>query len=399
MRCAVTGLYMAGCSVRKLLMWFDPGSATMKQSVYMDYNATAPVRPAALAAMCQALELTGNASSVHGPGRAVRGLVERSRETVAELTGCSPRDIIFTSGGTEANALAIRGAPVRRRLVSAVEHDSVLAAAGPQARRIPVDHDGIVDLAALEALLKAGGGDMLVSLMLANNETGVVQPMREVASVVRSHGAMLHVDAVQALGKLPLVISELGADLVTLSAHKIGGPKGIGALVAVGGVDLVAQITGGGQEMGRRSGTENIAGIAGFAAALAACCADAGWPGRVGQLRDRLEHGIAESGGRIFGQNAPRLATTSAVHMPGVAAATQVMNLDLAGYAVSAGSACSSGKVAASHVLTAMGLTPAQAAQTIRVSLGWGTQPDDVEGFLAAWTSLRARLGDTGRAA
>ena len=229
--------------------------------------------------------------------------------------------------------------------------------------------------------------------MAANNETGVLQPIGEIATLCRAHGALLHVDAVQALGKQPLDVETIGADLMTLSAHKIGGPRGAGALYVRSGLHVHAQLRGGGQELGHRAGTENAIGAIGFAAALDALEDEAGWLDRCARLHAGLEAALVSSGGIIFGQGAPRLPTTTAVRMPGVAAATQVMNLDLAGYAVSAGSACSSGKISPSHVLIAMGLDAASAAETIRVSIGWGTTQADVDGFLAAWRAVRDRLG------
>ncbi len=365
----------------------------MGSAVYLDYNASAPLRPEAAAALSETLSLTGNASSVHGFGRALRQRIESARAAVAALAGAAPAEVVFTSGGTEANNLALRGdwACV---LVSAGEHDSVLQAA-PEAVRIPVAPDGILRLDRLAEELAAGDGPTLVSVMLANNETGVIQPIRAVADLVQAAGALLHCDAVQAVGKIPVDMSALGADLLSLSAHKLGGPQGVGALVVRDGIELPALLRGGGQERRRRAGTENAAGIAGFGAAAQAALAGLDRAAGLAAQRDALEARVRALApeARVFGETAPRLANTSCLTMPGVGAETQVMALDLAGVAVSAGSACSSGKVAVSHVLQAMGAAPAEAAEAIRVSFGWASAPADLDRFIAAWSELYRRAG------
>ena len=360
--------------------------------VYLDYNASAPIKPGVKDVVAGALDLVGNPSSVHGHGRAVRRAVEEARSKVAALVGAIPTRVVFTAGGTEANNLALRGFPGRRVIVSAVEHDSVLAAA-PDAVQIPVDSDGVVDLAALERLL-ADGGPALVSLMLVNNETGVVQPVSEAARLAHAHGALLHCDAVQAAGRLPLDVGALGADLLTLSAHKIGGPAGVGALVLAEGVEPEPLLRGGGQERRRRAGTENLLGIVGFGAAAALAVADLPAAGDLAALRDGLEARAlaAVPAARAMGAGAMRVGNVACLALPGVPGETQVMALDLAGIAVSAGSACSSGKVKASHVLAAMGAGPALAGSAVRVSLGWGSTAADVERFVAAWTAMAQRL-------
>lgn len=360
--------------------------------VYLDYNATAPVRPEAARAAADALSACGNPSSVHGYGRAARKRVEDARERIAALVNAPPAEIIFTSGGTEANMLALRGAGRPRILVSAIEHDSVLAAA-PQATPIPVTPDGVVDLAALEGLLDAGEAPALVSVMLANNETGVIQPVADAAALSHQRGALVHCDAVQAAGKIPVDFAALGVDLLSISGHKLGGPQGVGALVAAQAVDLASLMVGGGQERSRRAGTENVSGIAGFGAAAAAAARDLGSYGKLAGLRDRLE---AQAKARVptvrvHGEAAARLPNTSCLGLDGVPSETQVMALDLAGVAISAGSACSSGKVRPSHVLRAMGADDAVAASAVRVSLGWGTAEADVDAFLDAWADLYAR--------
>ena len=357
---------------------------------YLDWNATAPLRPQAAAAMSEALRRWGNPSSVHRRGRAARHIVERAREPVAALLGdVDPSAVIFVSGGTEANHLALIGAGRERVLVSAVEHDSVRHAV-PTAEIIPVGPEGIVDLDALDRLLGADLRPALVSVMYANNETGVIQPVAEIAAIARRNGALFHCDAVQAAGKLALEAGAIGADLVTLSAHKIGGPTGIGALVVTGGTELAPLLRGGGQEHRRRAGTENLPGIAGFAAAAAAEIADYE---RVAALRDGLEAEIAMTArdAVVLGAAANRLPNTSAIAMPGVAAETQVVALDLDGVMVSAGAACSSGKVGPSHVLAAMGVAPEIAASTIRVSLGWSSSEAEIDHFLRAWSALYRR--------
>jgi cysteine desulfurase len=364
-------------------------SAPLRAS-YLDYNATAPVKPAVIEAMAGALGRAGNPSSVHRAGREARRALERAREAVAALVGASPATVVFTSGGTEANNQAL-GSIRGPCLVSAVEHDSVLAAA-PAAERLPVDAVGRIDLERLSDRL-AAVRPALVSVMLANNETGAVQPLAEVAELAHRHGALVHCDAVQAAGKLAIDLARLGIDLLTLSAHKLGGPQGVGALVMGDGIEPAALLRGGGQERRWRPGTENLPGIVGFGRAAELALEDEGWRPRVGALRDRLEAEIlaVAAAARVYGRGAERLANTSCLTMPGVSNQTQLIAFDLAGIAVSTGSACSSGKVGPSHVLAAMGVDPAEAATAIRVSLGWASTAFDVERFVAAWTRLHAR--------
>ncbi len=361
-------------------------------TAYLDYNAGAPLRPEALEAMTQAVAAPGNASSVHGPGRRARRLVEEARARVAALAGAEPAWVTFTSGGTEANNLALRGLPAVRILVSAGEHDSVLQAV-PGAERIPLTVDGLVDLDALAAALRDTPEQTLVSIMRANNETGVIQPLEAVIALARAAGAWVHCDAVQAAGKIPLDMATLGLDAMTLSAHKLGGPPGVGALLARPELPLAAQQLGGGQERRRRAGTENLPGIAGFGAAAQVALRELPAAARLAGRRDRFE---TEAGRiapdlKVFGAAAPRLANTSCVAVAGLPAETQLMALDLAGVAVSSGAACSSGKVQPSHVLTAMGATASEAASAIRVSLGWASAPADVDRLLAAWGDLYRR--------
>jgi cysteine desulfurase len=377
-----------------------PNHRLAQGHTYLDWNATAPLRPEAVAAMSAALARCGNPSSVHHWGRAARQTVERAREAVAAmLGGTDPEGVVFVSGGTEANHLALLGATRERILISAVEHDSVSrAVAHPE--MIPVDRRGVITLDGLERMLAADRRPALVSVMFANNETGVIQPVAEIASIARRHGALFHCDGVQAAGKIALDAGLIGADLVTLSAHKLGGPPGVGALIAIGEPHVTPQLRGGGQERGRRAGTENVPGIAGFAAAASAAAKGIAAFDRVRGLRDELEVEIAAIApdAVVIGASAPRLPNTSSIAMPGIPAETQVIALDLDGVMVSAGAACSSGKVGPSHVLAAMGLDPDLANSTIRVSLGWTSTEADIAHFLRAWRALyRRRRGLTRR--
>jgi cysteine desulfurase len=372
----------------------------MPERVYLDWNATTPLRPEAKQAMTSAWEFSGNPSSVHTEGRQARRLVEGARAAIAAAVAARPHDVVFCSGGTEANALALtpglrRGAgqPVQRLLVSAIEHASVLAGgrfAPASTGTINVTGAGLVDLNHLRTLL-AGEPPALVSVMLANNETGAVQPVSDIADVVHEAGGLLHVDAIQALGKIPIDINWLKADLMTLSAHKIGGPKGVGVVVLAEDVQgLEPLLRGGGQELGRRAGTENVAGIAAFGAATkAAISALPDDSTRLGALRERLERGLKQTPGMIvFSESAPRLPNTTLFTVPGLKAETAVIGFDLAGIAVSSGSACSSGKVQPSHVLDAMGFPKDLAQGAVRLSLGWSTAEADIDLTLEAWRKL-----------
>lgn len=372
----------------------------MRNRVYLDWNATTPLRAEARRAMLGAWDLVGNPSSIHAEGREARRLVEEARAALAAAVGALPRNVVFTSAGTEANAMALSpglrrssGGPVERLLVSAVEHASVLAGGRFPADKIgliPVLRSGVVDLDQLRGLL-ADGPPALVSVMAANNETGALQPVAEVARIVHEAGGLLHVDAIQALGKIPFEINTVGADVATFSAHKVGGPKGVGALVVAEGLTgLEPLLRGGGQELNRRAGTENVAGIAGFGAAvkvaLQTLSEDAE---RMATLRIRLENGIrGTAGATVFSDDVERLPNTVLFAAPGLKAETAVIGFDLEGIAVSSGSACSSGKVQPSHVLSAMGYDPAVAQGAVRLSLGWSTEPDDINRALEAWRKL-----------
>ncbi len=376
----------------------------MPVRVYLDWNATTPLRPEARAAMAAAWDFNGNPSSVHAEGRRARRLVEDARAAIAVAVSARPEGVVFSSGGTEANALALtpglrRGAglPVQRLLVSAIEHASVLSGGRfpPEATgTIAVTRAGLLDLDHLRKLLD-GGPPALVSVMLANNETGAVQPVAEAAEIVHAAGGLLHVDAIQAFGKIPFDINSIQADLATLSAHKIGGPKGVGAVVLADGIQgLEPLLRGGGQELGRRAGTENVAGISAFGAAakaaMAALQADAV---RVQDLRDCLEEGLRQTPGMIvFSADVPRLPNTTLFTVSGLKAETAVIGFDLAGIAVSSGSACSSGKVQPSHVLGAMGLSRELAQGAVRLSLGWSTSGAEIDLTLKAWRKLANTL-------
>ena len=386
---------------------------------YLDHNATAPVRPEVAEAMAHALKLPGNASSVHAEGRAARSAVERAREQVAALVGVEAKNVVFTSGGTEA-ANAVLTPTLRRAgeegaellLAGAAEHVCVLEGHRFPAgafETIPVDGQGVVDLSWLAARM-GRAGRALVSIQAANNETGVIQPVAEAAALVHARGGLLHVDAVQAAGKIPCDIKVLGADILTLSAHKLGGPKGVGAIVfASDDIEIGDRlIRGGGQERGRRAGTENVAGIVGFgvAAALSKAAATgtsvtagvqtgvAGGTAGTAMLRDAAEARLRRLAPDVvvFGDKAPRLPNTLAFAIPGIRAETALIRFDLEGVAVSSGSACSSGKVRRSHVLAAMGVEPSLAEGAIRVSFGWDSTQNDVERFVGACEKLVAAL-------
>ncbi len=374
----------------------------MNQRTYLDYNATAPLRDEVHEAVVAALSLHGNPSSVHAEGRAARRAVEEARAKVAALVGADPEDVIFTSGGTEANALALAprpGAPWRC-YVSAVEHPSVLAGGRFEREDVsnfPVTADGVADIEILAKELAEPhleGCRPFVSLMAANNETGAIQPVAEASRIVHEAGGLLHTDAVQAAGRIALDIEALGADLLSLSAHKIGGPKGVGALVLARGASAEPLIKGGSQERRRRAGTENVPAIVGFGVAAELALADLAEARATARLRDALEEGALALApdAVVLSARAERLPNTTCLAMPGVKAETVVIGLDLAGVAVSAGSACSSGKVEASHVLNAMGISEELARGAIRVSLGFATTRADINNFHKAFGELVGRL-------
>ncbi|HLG87586.1 MAG TPA: cysteine desulfurase family protein [Alphaproteobacteria bacterium] len=363
----------------------------MGRSVYLDYNATQPIRPEARDAMLAALAEPSNASSIHRHGQEARRLVEDARVEVAALIGAAPGDIIFTSGATEANATALNGLGADRLLVSAVEHPSV-AKAAKCIETVAVDRHGVLDLEALDRQLGAGGR-ALVSLMLVNNETGIIQPVAEAARITHAHGALLHSDAVQAGGRIPVDVDRLGVDLLTLSGHKIGGPQGVGALYVRSGLELTPLLRGGGQEGRRRAGTENVAAIAGFGAAARATLADLGRMSDLAALRDGMEAKLRAIAPDlvIHGMERPRIANTSCFGASGLPAETALIALDLAGISVSSGAACSSGAVEPSSVLLAMGLAETAAREAIRVSFGWATEAEDLDRLVESWSLVYRR--------
>ena len=381
---------------------------------YCDHNATAPLRPACRDAMAHALTVTGNPSSVHAHGRAARAIVEDARAQVAKLVRAKADQVIFTSGATEANNLALWGAiegaidqseadksaRITRLFVSAIEHSSVLKAAeavaeriaGVRLERLPVTVDGVIDLDALRVALREGKGRALVAVMAANNETGAIQPVTEVSRLCREAGALLLVDAVTAAGKIDLDTSL--CDYLTLSAHKLGGPQGVGALVVRVDAPLALQIAGGGQQKGLRAGTENLSGIAGFGAAVKGVLADKSESARVTAIRDHFEVALSQAlpDAVIFGAAAPRLGNTSNVALPGLQAENIVIALDLDGVMVSSGASCSSGKITPSHVLLAMGAVDELAGASIRVSFGWDSTIEDADAVVASLVKLAARV-------
>jgi cysteine desulfurase len=367
----------------------------MRKYVYLDHNATTVTRPEAIQAAMSIFASVGNPSSVHKPGRKARKVMEQARTSLAELVNGSAEDVVFTSGGTEANNLALIGCGRTRRLVSAVEHSSVLNGGG---EIIEVDENGVVDLDRLDEQLLFDDTPALVSVMLANNETGVIEPIKDIVNIAHRHGALVHCDAIQAAGKIPVDVIDLGFDLMSLSAHKIGGAAGSGALIAPGlgsetGCNLKGTLLGGGQERGYRVGTENLAGIAGFGAAANAALSGLSDFAKLAKLRDAIETAIKmiEPETVIFSEDVKRLPNTTCLTMPGIDGDTQVMAFDLAGIGVSAGSACSSGKAKTSDVLKAMNVSNENARSVVRVSLGWNSKASDVEVFVEAWRELNSR--------
>lgn len=370
-----------------------------RPSTYFDYNATAPALPQVAEAVARVMTEGGNPSSVHSDGRRAQSKVDDARQKVATLVGSSARDIIFTGGGTEANTLGLKGLissqNIERLLVSATEHPSILDLARSvsiEVEIVPVDRNGLVELDAFRSLLE-GGRTTLVSVMLANNETGVIQPVRELAGIAKSTGAFFHTDAIQAAGKIPVNFKDFGVDMLSVSAHKFAGPQGVGALVLRSGLELAPLTHGGGQELGRRSGTENVAGIVGMGVAAEIVLAKLHGQSSTASLRDSLEAALKAAAPEavIVGEDVPRLPNTTLVALPNVAAETQVIQMDLAGFSVSSGSACSSGKVSRSHVLDAMNLGDELTGSAMRISLGWGTSESEVAALLDVWTIMRSK--------
>jgi cysteine desulfurase len=362
--------------------------------IYLDYNATAPMRPEVIEAIIPACAMPLNASSVHALGRKAKRLLEDAREVLAEEFSCFANEVIFTGSGTEANNMALRGFPDLPLLVSAVEHSSVRETANRLGGDIlRVDQNGLLDLDQLESKLKALGAPALVSVMAANNETGVKQPVRQIADIVHRYSGLFHVDAVQMVGKCKLDLGQIGADMMTISAHKMGGPIGIGALLLRNDLPIRPLIYGGNQELGRRAGTESIKGVLGFAKALEVAQKD-DWSKRMelsmANLRARLKQHMPSA--VIASEGAPRMPHVLNIMTQGLTSETQLMHLDLAGICVSAGSACSSGRIAPSHVLKAMGYSDAMAGSAIRISAGWNTTQEELEQFADVWLEMVQKL-------
>ncbi|MEE2969632.1 MAG: cysteine desulfurase family protein [Pseudomonadota bacterium] len=366
----------------------------MTEIIYCDYNATTPPRPEVAEAMMEVLRVAGNASAVHASGRAARARVEDARASISALIGAEPSQIIFTGSGTESNNQALRGSGRKRIIVSAIEHEAVRSARA-DAETVPVKNNGIINLGELDRMLGASEEPAQVAVMLANNETGVIQPIADVSSIAHRYGALVHCDAVQAAGKIPVDVAALGADSYALSSHKFAGPQGVGVLVMRTPDSIGRFVHGGGQERGLRAGTENVAGIVGLGVAAALAAEALPKYAKLADLRDDLERRLRDIAPDmiVFGQASERLPNTSKMTMPGVPSDTQVMAMDLAGIAISAGSACAAGKVEPPYVLSAMGVPDDIAITATRVSLGWRTRPEDLDAFVATWEKLYRRLG------
>lgn len=365
----------------------------MKNAVYLDYNATTPIRPEAIALMSEIMASPGNASSIHGPGRAARKYIEDARAQIAAPLDVGPQQIVFNSGATEGNNTILGGFAGQRVLVSATEHASVIES-GVAAEMIPVTQDGLVDIDAFKRMLFANEKPALVSVMLVNNETGVIQPIAEIAALAKEAGAIMHTDAVQGFGRIPFTRETLGVDFITLSAHKLGGAQGVGAIIMAPKAPLPKLIRGGGQERRQRAGTENVAGIAAFGIAAELAAQSLKTYQNMAAQRDALEEYLLAStnGLRIHGRNAPRVANTISLSLTGTTSETLLMAFDLEGMALSSGSACSSGTVKPSHVLLAMGVPEEEAKCSLRLSFGWNTSAQDLEEFKTAWDKVRARI-------
>lgn len=360
---------------------------------YLDYNATCPIRPEAISAVADAMAHTGNASSIHGAGREARKIVEDARADVAAFVNVRSAQVIFNGGATEGNNTILSGYRDSPVLMSSIEHPSVIEAA-PNARKFPVTRDGVVDLDQFAAMIRTMDGG-LVCVQLVNSETGVIQPLAEIAALCRKHGARLHCDAVQAAGRMTIDFKALDVDTLTLSAHKFGGPQGVGVLVFREGLLLPKLMLGGGQEKRQRAGTENVAGIAGFAAAARLAGDDlASYQARTKQFQETLERGLLGIANDIViaGANAPRVTNTTCALLPHTSAETQLMAMDLEGVSVSSGSACSSGTFKASHVLESMGFGAEGAKSALRFSTGWATTADDIDAALAAYKRIVNRF-------
>ncbi|PJB69099.1 MAG: cysteine desulfurase [Alphaproteobacteria bacterium CG_4_9_14_3_um_filter_47_13] len=367
----------------------------MKDIIYLDYNATTPIKPDVIELVGTIMGVVGNASSVHGCGRKARSFLEIAREQISGLVGAHPNQIIFTCGATESNNAVLKQFQGQRILVSAIEHPAVRNAL-PDIEFIPVTCEGIVDLAAFEKMIGEGTPPALVSVMMVNNETGVIQPVEEIARLAKARhkNIFVHTDAVQAAGRIPIDFPALHVDYMSLSAHKMGGPQGVGALIAAPGAPVARFMHGGGQEKRQRAGTENVAGIAGFGLAAEKALSGMKDYKKLEEWRDRLEADILKIAPkmRVYGQKAPRVANTTALCLAGLPAQTQLMGLDLEGIAVSSGSACSSGTFKPSPILQAMGASDLEASSTLRISTGWNTKESDIDRFIEVWKKIYERV-------
>jgi cysteine desulfurase len=370
---------------------------------YLDHNATAPIRPEAIAIVAEIMARDGNSLSVHEEGRRAHKTLEDAREQVRALINAPVNGVIFTGGGTESIHYALNGVMkphnIKRFFISAIEHSAVAAnaaATGAEIETIPALASGAADLGWLRARLKdydvSRDGGLMASLMFANNETGVVQPVREAAGIVHDAGGLLFCDAAQAVGKVPVNFLMSGADIMAFTGHKFGGPVGVGALVAGPNLALEPVMRGGGHEQNRRAGTHNVASIAGLGLACELAAKSLARAGEIAALRDRMQDAAVAAGAKIWGANAERLPGTLCLSAPGFSGATQLMTMDLAGIAISAGSACSSGKTKPSHVLLAMGASEEEATSAIRVSLGWNSDAEDAGAFIREWPKAYARI-------
>ena len=368
---------------------------TKKDRTYLDYNATAPLRPEVVEAMYEILAEPGNPSSIHQEGRAARKIVEQARAHVAELVGCHAKQVIFTSGATESNNTLLKGyASHRRILISATEHSSIISA-GVQAELIPTHRNGLIDTHALKSMLEAHPDTpTFVAIMMVNNETGVIQPIKEIAQILSDYDCIFHTDAAQAAGRIPVYFPITGAHFMSLSAHKFGGPQGVGALIMANGTNPPPFLTGGGQERRQRAGTENVAGIHGMGVAAKIALEKLDDFEKLRDFQSQIESHLLSvtPSASINGASTARVANTTSVCIEGFDASTLLMSLDLEGIAVSTGSACSSGSIQASHVLLAMGASNSLAKSGLRISSGWATTQEDIDAFKDAWTTIMKRL-------
>ena len=377
------------------------------KTIYLDYNATAPIKDAVIAEMTEVMRDVGNASSVHSFGRKAKMRLEESRKIIADMLNCRSSMVSFTSGGTEANNMAflsshLKGIPLKRLIVSAVEHDSFRGSYDRfdgEVIELPVDKNGLVSADDLKEALGADAAGTLVCILYVNNETGVIQDIKALAKTAHAAGALFHTDAIQALGKIMVDFKELGVDMMSISSHKIGGPQGVGSFIAREELEISPLISGGGQEFGRRNGTENIAGIAGFAKAVSLVPQNLRKIPQLLAMRDELEEHILSFApdAIIFGKGSERVGTVSNIMMPNISSEIQVMAFDLAGICVSAGSACSSGKIKESHVIRQMGASAVEAGSSLRISLGWDSRAEELKIFYKIWTKLYQRKNNHGR--